>query len=408
MRPCVELRRPSAGHSRFTTSAHRLIGVGVESIEVADGRARGGARRRATGMFVVLAAVALVIGGVLVDTIRMPGSDRLTAKLAEWGRNHGMGTEVTWLEQLQYRYDQPAIGGLPVGGIATPAGTLDHTTASSVFPPDPLPALADGQRLPGEGIWHTVVSVKGRPAVQVAQLRPDQRHTSYLAGILRMDPALVSGELRPGALDPGGTWRASTTLTATDEQRIAAVFNGGFRLSDPQYGGYFSEGRMVVPLIDGDASLVLHTDGTADVGAWNRDIRMGPTVASVRQNLVLLVDAGRINPACGSGGNREWGKTVGQAAYIDRSGFGVTAAGAEVYVAGPALSVCTLGRLLQDAGVTRGMELDINPAWVSGAYFHAGAGARPVGSRLFPAERVDPQHYLRPSSRDWFAWLVRP
>jgi hypothetical protein len=156
--------------------------VSVESIEVANGRARGGARRCATGMLAVVAAVALVIGGVLVDAIRMPGSDGLTAKLAEWGRNHGMGAEVTWLEQLQYRYDQPVVGGLPAGGISTPAGTLDHTTASSVFPPDPLPAVAGGDRLPGEGIWHTVVSVKGRPAVQVAQLRPDQRHTSYLAG----------------------------------------------------------------------------------------------------------------------------------------------------------------------------------------------------------------------------------
>jgi hypothetical protein len=365
-------------------------------------------RRCAIGAGGLLTAAALLVGGVVIDAARGPGSDALAAKVAEWGRDHGLGAEVTWAEGLQYQYDQPAIGGAPAGGIQTPEGALGQPTATSVFRSGALAPLAGGQPLPGEGVWNTVVTVKGRPAVQVAQLRPDDKHTSYLAGILRMDPTLISGQLRPGVHDPGGSWRAQAALTAADDQRVAAVFNGGFRLTEQHDGGYYSEGRTVVPLIDDDASLVLYTDGTANVGAWNRDVRMGPDVASVRQNLVLLVDGGQVNPSCASGGSREWGKTVGQAAYIDRSGFGVTATGAEVYVAGPALSVCTLGRILQDAGVVRGMELDINPAWVSGAYFHQGANAQPVGSRLYPTERVDPQHYLQASSRDWFAWLVRP
>jgi hypothetical protein len=359
------------------------------------------------GVAGLLTAIALVVGGVVVDAARAPGNDALAAKVAEWGRDHGLGPEVTWLEGLQYQYDQPDIGGAPPGGIQMPAGAQGRPSATSVFPAAPLAPLA-GAQLPGEGVWTTVVDVKGRPAVQVAQLRPDERHTSYLAGVLRMDPTLISGQLRPGVHDPGGSWTAQAALTAAERQRVAAVFNGGFRLTEPHDGGYFSEGRTVVPLIDGDASLVLYTDGTAKVGAWNRDVHMGSDVASVRQNLVLLVDDGQVNPSCASGGSREWGKTIGQAAYIDRSGFGVTATGAEVYVAGPALSVCTLGRILQDAGVVRGMELDINPAWVSGAYFQPGPNAKPVGARLYPTERVDPQHYLQASSRDWFAWLVRP
>jgi hypothetical protein len=53
------------------------------------------------------------------------------------------------------------------------------------------------------------------------------------------------------------------------------------------------------------------------------------------------------------------------------------------------------------------MELDINPAWVSGTYFHDTPTGPPQGFRLFPAEQVAPQHYLSPSSRDWFGWYVR-
>ena len=76
-------------------------------------------------------------------------------------------------------------------------------------------------------------------------------------------------------------------------------------------------------------------------------------------------------------------------------------------VGGPTMSVCTLGTILQDAGVVRGMELDINPTWVSGTYFQDRPGGPPQGFLLFDAERVAPQHYLSPTSRDWYAWYVR-
>ena len=47
--------------------------------------------------------------------------------------------------------------------------------------------------------------------------------------------------------------------------------------------------------------------------------RMGPEVASVRQNLALLVDDGQVNPTCQSGGTAQWGSTVGQVAFIHRT-----------------------------------------------------------------------------------------
>jgi hypothetical protein len=337
------------------------------------------------------------------EALQTPGNDPVPAKLAEWGRDHGLNPLITWLEQVQYERSQPAVGGVPAGGIPPADGAVDGPGPGVA----PLAPLAGGPPLAGEGQWQTVVAVGNRPAIQVASLRPDLQHTSFVVGVMRMDPHLVRGELHPGTQDPGGTWRASTSLAGKAQQGIAAVFNGGFRLSDPSHPGYYSEGRAAKPLVDGSASLVLHRDGTADVGAWNREVRMGADVASVRQNLQPLVDGGKVNPTCASGGEKEWGSTVGQAAYVHRSGFGVTATGAEIYVGGPALSVCTLGRILQDAGVVRGMELDINPDWVSGTYFHGTPGSAPQSFSLFPAEKVAPRHYFSPSSRDWFAWYLR-
>jgi hypothetical protein len=358
------------------------------------------------------AVVIVAVAAVLVQALRVPGTDSVEAKLAEWARDHGLNREVTLLERIQYDEDPPAVGGSPPGGITAPAGAVARVLPSAMLNPTPLGVLAPGPRLPNEGAWQTVVTVHGGPAVQVAELRPDASHTSFVVGVMRMDPKLVRGELRPGTRDPGGNWRAATSLTEQDQRSVAAVFNGGFRLSDHSHGGYYSEGRTVVPLIDGEASLVLHTDGSSDVGTWNDEVRMDPTVASVRQNLVPLVDRGQVNSTCATGGQKEWGNTVGQAAFIQRSGFGVTATGVEVYVAGPALSVCSLGRIMTDAGVVRGMELDINPAWVNGAYFptsngRAQSSGTPTGFKLYPAERVDPQHYMRSSSRDWLAWFAR-
>jgi hypothetical protein len=370
----------------------------------------GGQRRRpqalravAVVVIVMLGAVGLVVGYAL----SAPGNDSVGAKLAEFGRDHGLGDVVTWLEQLDYAADQPAVGGVPPGGIPTAGGAVNASGRVFDGGDVPLAPVSGGPALPDEGQWQTVVTAHGRPAVQVAALRPDAKHTSFVVGVLRMDPSLVRGTLHPGTRDPGGIWKASFSLTPAEQRTVAVVFNGGFRLTDPSHNGYYSEGHTVTPLRDGAASLVLRTDGTADVGSWNHEVRMGPTVASVRQNLQMLVDGGQVNATCATGGTKEWGSTVGQAAYIHRSGFGVTANGTEVYVGGPALSVCTLGHILADAGVVRGMELDINPEWVSGAYFHDNPVGPPTGFALFPAEKAKPQRYFTPSSRDWFAWLLR-
>lgn len=367
-------------------------------------RQRRGRRTVLPVVFVLLCASLFAVAAVLVEAIATPGAEGPAATVAEWARDNGLNGVVTWLEQIQYVADQPATGGAPAGGIpVVPVATAAVPTAA----PPPLTPLAGGTALAGEGRWQIVVVSGGRPAVAVTTLRPDAQHTSYLAGVMRLDPRLVRGQLHPGTTEPRGTWQASTSLQGTDLTSVAAVFNGGFKLSDPSHNGYFAEGRVVSPLIPGKASLVLYADGAADVGAWGSEVRMTPDVASVRQNLLPLVDGGHVNPSCATGGTREWGSTIGQAAYIDRSGFGVTADGTEIYVAGPALSVCTLGAILADAGVVRGMELDINPAWLSAAYFPHAPGQQLLGYRLYPAERVPPTHYLQPTSRDWYAWYIR-
>ena len=372
-------------------------------------------RRRRWRVAVVLGVVVLLLALVaapsLTHALTRPGSDSLAARLAEWGRDHELGPVVTWLEARQYDLHQPPTGGVPPGGIPAMAGAEPDRPGGQPAPAD-LPPPAGLAALPGEGHWQTVVATAHGDALRVASVRPDAQHTSFVVGVIWMDPALVRGVLHPGTEDPGGRWSTPTSVDAAEQRTVVTAFSAGFRLQGDSHGGWYAEGREARPLVAGAASLVIRRDGSADVGTWGTtpttgELHMTPDVVSVRQNLVPLVDGGIVNPTCATGGTAQWGSTVGQAAYIHRSAFGVTATGAMVYIGGPALSVCTLGDLLRSAGVVHGMELDINPAWVSGVYFHPEGRARPEAFRLFPDQQIGTQHYLQTSSRDFFSFDLR-
>jgi hypothetical protein len=165
---------------------------------------------------------------------------------------------------------------------------------------------------------------------------------------------------------------------------------------------------------------VVYADGSVSVGAWGRDVVMTAQVVSVRQNLVPLVAGGRPTPQAGRNW-RAWGATCGAtscAASVPglkhqwRSGAGITADGALVYVTGPALDPLQLSRLLVRAGVVRGMQLDINPEWtVFVAYDPAAPGGRAApsdGTRLLPSTVQGPRTFFEPRwARDFVTMSAR-
>ncbi len=378
-------------------------------------------RRRRHPVIRVLQGLALVVlvfigivGYSVGGYLTRPGNDSVAARVAEWGRDHHLGSLVTWLEQVQYSQNKPTTGGTVKGGIPTAAG--DKTPAKKTTPgiahsklPGP-PILLAGQGLPNEGKWQTVVVNKGYPAVQIAYVRPDAIHTSYYAALMWLDPKLLSGRLHEGYGDPGGTWPTPTYITPELAKTVAVAFPGGFRtanISVGNRGGYYDDGRVAEPLRVGAASLVIFKNGTATVGQWGRDVSMGPNVQSVRQNLDLLVDNGKVDPTCSSGSTPKWGYTLGNGSYVPRTAIGVRADGTLIFVNSPAVSVCSLGQLLTSAGVVRGMELDINPEWSIGYYFtHDNGQVQSHVSR--PTQMQGPDHYFSPQSRDFVAFYLRP
>ena len=337
----------------------------------------------------------------LVSALRAPGDD-VPTKLAEWARDHALGPVVTLAENIQYKLNPPKTGGVPDTGelaagahegthlVATPSGIeLQPRITSPV-----TPALA------GEGVYVPAVTTSVGPLVQVTYVRPDTVHTSYLTGIAWMSRSLRF-VLHPGYEDPGTNGMSvPSTLSGSGLTGLAATFNGGFKLKDAN-GGYYDNGHTASPLVDGAASLVIDKSGHATVGVWGSDVRMGPNVAFVRQNLKPLIVGGQVAPNLDSNVEASWGTTVGGSLAVWRSGIGVTSSGDLVYVGGDALTVSALADLLQRAGAQTAMQLDINKAWVSYMWYsHHGGTPAPhkLGHFQRPADR-----YLGPVSRDFVA-----
>jgi len=339
------------------------------------------------------------------------------AAAAEWFRDHGGAGVTRWAENLWYSWHAPPKGGRPPKGAIPPPTAAPATTPAvpvtvpHLPPPQPITPLADPP-VPGEGQWHPVGRlVDGVPAVYEAFLRPDPVHTSLVVGVAWMDTTLLKAVLYSGSYIPGdGPWHDTAPVSPTAADSLVAAFNSGFRLQDAQ-GGYYAEGKMVAPLRPGDATLVIYADGTATVGEWGRDLTMSPAVVAARQNLHLLVDGGRPVPGLNANDTTQWGFTLGNQVYVWRSGVGVTADGALVYVGGPGLNITTLAQVLAAAGAVRAMELDINTAWVNFSTYDPptpGGQATPAnGTALLAAMAGGPGRYFTAWNRDFVAMFSR-
>jgi len=370
-------------------------------------------RRRLIKVVLVLALcsaigwVAVSLGGALLNPAL--GSS-VGARFSEWVRGHGGAPVVNWVEKEWYSHHPPPVGGKPpAGAIRVPhASTANVASAPAHLPPpSPIQPFA-APAIPGEGQWSSVGRpVGGIPAIYQTTLRPDAIHTSYVVGVAWMDTKLLKATLYSGSQIPGGgPYSHTAPVQPGAADSLVAAFNAGFLMSGAN-GGYYTDGKAILPLRTGAASFVIYRNGTATVGQWGRDVTMSPSVVSVRQNLDLLVDGGQPVPGLNAADTTQWGNTLGNAIYVWRSGVGITADGALVYVGGPGLNITDLANLLVRAGAVRAMELDINTDWVNFSTYQPATPTGPAsganGAELLPAMTGTPARYFEPWwGRDFF------
>jgi hypothetical protein len=371
------------------------------------GRRRGRIRRffRLRTVRVILALFAVFLCWVAFSVgqaLTAPGGGSTAAKLAEWARDHYLGPVVTFGEWIGY--NPPKAGGKPGFSLAVPSSAPTHYKKTKSFQPNiPLKLTSPaGKPLPGEGRWRLLETVKNEPAIFSTFLRADKVYTSVVAGIVSLDQRLVKFSLHPGVEDPGpGNWKASTWVPPGTRRGLLATFNGGFKL-DSAGGGFYLNGNHKGALVNGAASVVYYRNGTISIGAWGSELHMTPNVVGVRQNLKLLIDHGKVSPSLNQDVISKWGATLGGGYYVWRSGIGITEGGRIIFVYGPSLNVQDLANLLHRAGAVRGMQLDINPEWMSFDYYKAGSTPRdPVPHALLPTQQGSTYRYYQPYSRDF-------
>ena len=296
----------------------------------------------------------------------------------------------------------PAVSPSAAGRQQTTARHAGTTTGSGQQAGGPLPAPAalapfGTPAAAGEGTWSPAGrAVRGVRAVYQTTLVPPGG--TQRAGIAWTDTRLLAARLYSGSKSPAGAHIATLRRSSRQAATLVAAFNGGFMMPAAG-GGYYTQGRAIDPLRWGAASLVIYANGSVDVGAWGSDVRMTRNVVGVRQNLVPLVAGGRPTPQAVSTDWQAWGSTCGAASCAAtvpgiehqwRSGLGITADGALVYAAGPALDPLQLAQLLVRVGVVRGMQLDINPDWPNFVSYDplAGALAAPSNGRKLLSSTV--------------------
>ena len=359
-------------------------------------------------LLALIAALCIWLAFSVGQALTAPGGGSVSAKLAEWARDHHLGPVVTFGEWLTYQ--PPKVGGKPGFSLAVPstAPTKYHRTkAFQPIIPQRLTSPA-GAPLPGEGQWRVLETVKGQPAMFGTFLRPSSVYTSYVAGIVSMDQRLVKFQLHPGAEDPGpGNWKSPSWIPAGSRTGLIGTFNGGFKL-DASRGGFYLNGLTHGALVKGAASVVYYRNGTIKIGTWGQDVTMSSAVVGVRQNLKLVVDHGQVPDSVNSDVRTNWGATLGGGYYVWRSGLGITRDGRIIFVYGPALDVKELAGLLHEAGAVEALQLDINPEWMNFEYYKAaGHPSDPTPVALLPDQQSSPYRYYAVYSRDFTAVYAR-
>jgi hypothetical protein len=236
-----------------------------------------------------------------------------------------------------------------------------------------------------------------------------------------MDTNLLSARLYSGSGSPGGgPYQYTAPIQPAQAATLVAAFNGGFFMSSA-HGGYYTQGKVIAPLVAGAASLVIYSNGDVNIGAWGTDVGMASNVVGVRQNLVPLVANGAPTPTAESSNWQLWGVTCGLTSCAStvpgienqwRSGVGITSNGALVYVQGPSLDPLQLADLLVRAGAVRAMELDINPDWPIFASYNPttpGGLASPAnGTKLLQTSVQGPWTFFEPWwARDFITMSAR-
>jgi hypothetical protein len=286
-------------------------------------------------------------------------------------------------------------------GTTQPGNTSSTTTTSGAAAGDGYtPAHIGGLPRSSEGAWTPQFSLGGSPVIWTASFHPltAAPNVKVAAAVIaqsRLTAALYNGFQLPG----GGPWKNGDHVVPPARPSLVLAFNGGF-LFKHITGGYYTEGRMVKPLRNGQATLGVRNDGRLVLGIYGKDMTNDGTWLSLRQNLPPIVENGQVSLSKYPG--TYWGNNFHSVDLDYRSAICNRADGKLMYVAMGMVRIGTLADEMAALGCTTAMELDINGHWPQFAWY-TGIGTATRNGVLLDTRMWKPFRYLTSSEKDFIA-----
>ena len=275
----------------------------------------------------------------------------------------------------------------------TSSGNTSSTTttagAAAAAGGNYTPAHIAGLPRSSEGAWTPQFSLGGSPVIWAASFHPlaSAPNVKVAAAVIdqnRLTAALYNGFQLPA----GGPWKNGDHVVPPARPSLVLAFNGGF-LFKHIAGGYYTEGRMVKPLRNGQATLGVRNDGRLVLGIYGKDMTNDGTWLSFRQNLPPIVENGQVSLSKYPG--TYWGNNFHSVDLDYRSA-----------ICNRADRIGTLADEMAALGCTTAMELDINGHWPQFAWY-TGIGTATRNGVLLDTRMWKPFRYVTSSEKDFIA-----
>ncbi|MEI7547812.1 MAG: phosphodiester glycosidase family protein, partial [Actinomycetota bacterium] len=346
----------------------------------------------------------------------------LSGLVASWGRDHNLGKFVDYMETVMYSTPPskdpaknlslvlaPAPSVVTTTSTTTPPGpsTTNEVPTTTIFvPPAPVaiqPLIAPA--LQGEGTWVPIARAGGQDAIWATSLRPLPEFGGVVASMAVIDQTYLRVGMFNGSDVPGGSWARGDRVPTELYGSLVAAFNGGFRFEHIK-GGYFTEGKTVKELRDGDATLAVGRDHRLALGVYGRDFTKDDGWwVSMRQNLILLVENGQSQVQHGIDIGVWWGADYGDKVYVARSAVCLMHDGRLAYAMVAEVDATQLAQSLINMGCKSAIQLDINGSWPSFHSFQPSTDGAPIPHLLDGRMKAPLRRGLEGSRKDFFAFF---
>jgi len=263
--------------------------------------------------------------------------------------------EVTDVAQTELVTGSPNVGTPSPTALFTP--TPEHWNLANITP---------FGNLQGEGVWQPYIyNTSGEVVALRTFLQPDSERPYTLVAVVAFDLVKTDLHFVLGLKEPSkpGGPHGNGVIKPEDKQpgMLLAAFNGGFIAEHGNYGA-MADGVTALAARAGLATLVIYEDGEIRIGEWGKDFYVDEKYEAWRQNALMIIQNGAINPKVETGTWVEWGANLDGATVTLRSSVGISEDNQVLYYfAGPNLSMPVLADAMLTAGVHNGMLLDINP-----------------------------------------------